>query len=217
MARRGVPLTLDRLEATGSPCARCLFWELDPVRRDRVAEDERAEEKQALVSERLREWGSCGRVLLVDGVEVAHVLYAPAGHLPGAGAFPTAPAGEDAVLLAGLWVHPDHRGGGLGRMLVQQAARDLVGRGVRALEAFGSHGSAPGCAAPAEFLARVGFRTVRPHPVAPRMRMDLRTALTWREEVEAALGRLAGVVRPAPAPAPERRVPAVRRDDGDAD
>ncbi|TIC82803.1 GNAT family N-acetyltransferase [Nocardioides sp. GY 10127] len=214
MARRGVPLTVDRLEATGSPCARCLFWELDPVRRDRVAEEERAEEKLALVSERLRDWGSCGRVVVVDGQEVAHVLYAPAAHLPGAGAFPTAPASEDAVLLAGLWVHPDHRGAGLARLLVQQAARDLTVRGVRAIEAFGSTGRAPGCTIPTELLARVGFRTHRPHPVTPRMRMDLRTTVSWRDEVEAALGRLAGVVRPVPAP--DGRVPAVRRDDGDA-
>jgi hypothetical protein len=30
------------------------------------------------------------------------------------------------------------------------------------------------------------------------MRMDLRTAVSWRDEVEAALERLVGVIRPAP-------------------
>ncbi len=34
--------------------------------------------------------------------------------------------------------------------------------------------------------------------------MDLRSALTWRDEVEAALERLIGVVRPTPKP---RRTP----------
>jgi len=57
---------------------------------------------------------------------------------------------------------------------------------------------------PVDFLSGVGFRTHRVHPVAPRMRMDLRTALTWRSEVEAALERLVGVVRPTPKP---RRAP----------
>ena len=34
--------------------------------------------------------------------------------------------------------------------------------------------------------------------------MDLRSALTWRDEVEAALEKLIGVVRPAPKPSTER-------------
>jgi hypothetical protein len=45
--------------------------------------------------------------------------------------------------------------------------------------------------------------------------MDLRSTVSWVEEVEAALERLVGVVRPAPVPAPEALVPAVRVDDGD--
>jgi hypothetical protein len=36
------------------------------------------------------------------------------------------------------------------------------------------------------------------------MRMDLRSALTWRDEVEAALEKLIGVVRPAPKLSTER-------------
>jgi hypothetical protein len=34
--------------------------------------------------------------------------------------------------------------------------------------------------------------------------MDLRSALTWRDEVEAALEKLIGVVRPVPKPSTER-------------
>ena len=49
-----------------------------------------------------------------------------------------------------------------------------------------------------EFLGSVGFKTHRAHPTTPRMRMDLRTALSWRDEVESALERLVGAMRPAP-------------------
>ena len=66
-----------------------------------------------------------------------------------------------------------------------------------------------------DFRLRTGFRTHRPHPVAPWVRMDLRSTVTWMDEVEAALERLVGVVRPSPVPAPDARIPAVRRDDGD--
>ncbi len=82
-------------------------------------------------------------------------------------------------------------------------ARDLIERGgVRAVEAFATHGTAGawggGCAAPAGFLGHVGFRTHRPHPTTPRMRMDLRSAVTWKDEMEAALDRVLGAVRPRP-------------------
>jgi len=40
----------------------------------------------------------------------------------------------------------------------------------------------------------VGFKTVRPHPRWPRLRLELRSAITWKEDVEAALERLLGQV-----------------------
>lgn len=200
MARRTVPLTLDRYAALAAPCRDCLFWELDPVRRRAVRDDEQMLEKDAWVSHVLREWGSCGRVVVADDQPVGFAVYAPEAFVPGAAGFPTAPISSDAVLLTTVWVDPAHRGGGLGRLLVQGMARDLIDRGgVRAVEAFGALDRRHPCATPAEFLTRVGFKTHRPHPSAPRLRMDLKGAVTWREEVEGALERLLGVVRPAKA------------------
>lgn len=206
MSRKVVRLTVDHLAALPGPCRTCLFWELDPVRRARVHPDEASAEKEAWFSEVLREWGSCGRVALVDDRPVGYLVYAPAAFVPGAGGFPTAPVSPDAVLLTTAYVDAAHTGGGLGRMLVQAMARDLITRGgIRAVEAFGTttprHGS---CLTPVDFLGGVGFKTHRPHALTPRMRMDLRSALTWRDEVEAALERLLGAVRPAPKPAPGR-------------
>jgi GNAT superfamily N-acetyltransferase len=157
----------------------------------------------------LREWGSCGRVVLVDDRPVGHLIYAPEAFVPGAAGFPTAPVSPDAVLLTSVYVDPAHRGGGLGRMLVQGMARDLIERGgIKAVEAFGDT-RGPGllgrsCVVPEGFLGGVGFKTHRPHPVFPRMRMELRSALTWKDEFEAALERLLGVVRtPSRSPAPK--------------
>ena len=204
MTRTAVRLTPDTLDALPSPCRSCLFWELDPVRRDRAPDP--AAEKQAWVSEVLREWGSCGRVALVDDALVGYVIYAPVAFVPGAAGFATAPVSPDAVLMTTAYVEPGERGHGVGRMLVRAMARDLVERDIRAVEAFGARGPlAAGCQVPADFLSGVGFRTHRPHPTTPRMRMDLRSAVTWKDEVEAALERLVGVVRPQTKPrhAPE--------------
>jgi GNAT superfamily N-acetyltransferase len=100
------------------------------------------------------------------------------------------------VLLTAFQVLPEFRGGGLGRMLVQAVAKDLTRRGVKAIEAFGD--ARPdedsleehSCVMPAEFLQAVGFKTVSPHPKWPRLRLELRSGISWKEDVEAALERL---------------------------
>lgn len=198
MSRKIVRLTLDHLDALEAPCRSCLFWELDPVRRARV--EDPVAEKDGWVSEVLREWGSCGRVALVDDQPVGYVVYAPEAYLPGSAGFPTAPVSPDAVLMTAAWVDPAYRGGGLGRQLVQGMAADLIRRGgVTAIEAFGDRAGRSGrCVLPVDFLGSVGFKTHRSHPTTPRMRMDLRTSVRWRDEVEAALERLVGALRPAP-------------------
>jgi GNAT superfamily N-acetyltransferase len=199
MARRVVRLTVDTLGDLPDEVRGCLDWELDPVRRGRLTPQEAVAEKEAWLSSVLLEWGSCGRVLYVDDVPAGFVLYAPPSYFAGSASFPTAPVSEDAVQLATAAVFEGFRGGGLGRVLMQVMVKDLHGRaGVRAVECFGARGAARGtCALPVEFLQRVGFKTHRPHPVYPRMRLDLRSVVSWREEMEAALARLLGAVRPA--------------------
>lgn len=210
MSRKVVRLTVDHLAALEGPCRTCVFWQLDPVSRGRLSPDEAAAERERWVSQLLRDWGSCGRVALVDDRPVGYLIYAPDSYLPGAGAFPTAPVSPDAVLLTNVWVDPRHAGGGLGRMLVQGMARDLIRRGgVRAVEAFGDTrgpGRRPSCVVPADFLGSVGFKTQRAHGTTPRMRMELRAALSLKDEVEAALERLVGAVRPAKAHPAEGRM-----------
>lgn len=218
MSRRLERLTLDNLDDLPVGCRACTFWELDPVRRGRASHTgQGADEKEAWVSSVLLEWGSCGRVAYVDGEPAGYVLYAPPTFAPGADSFPTSPVSEDAVLLMTAMVYPEYAGAGLGRMLLQAVAKDLLKRGgIRAIEAFGDV-KAPregfgGCLMPADFLLSVGFKTHRPHFQYPRMRLDLSSVLTWREEVEHALEKLMGVVRPHPVrPRPVR--PAAERGD----
>jgi predicted N-acetyltransferase YhbS len=105
----------------------------------------------------------------------------------------------DAVLLLTAHVLPDFAGGGLGRMLVQGMAKDLTRRGVKAIEAFGdAKWERQACVVPAEYLLAVGFKTVRPHHRYPRLRLELKNALSWREDVEVALERLLGSMSPEP-------------------
>jgi GNAT superfamily N-acetyltransferase len=203
MGRHVERLTLDNLALLPETCRTCVFWELDPVRRDQVRGHE-AEEKAAWLSTMLRDWGSVGRVVRVDDQVVGHLTWAPAVHLPGSAGFATAPVSPDAILLATGYVDPDFRGQGLGRVLVQSMAKDVIKRGgIGAIEAFGAtRPREHECVLPVDFLLAVGFRTHRPHAAYPRMRMDLSTTVSWREELETALDRVLGVVSGKRAPRP---------------
>ncbi|WP_424183629.1 GNAT family N-acetyltransferase [Actinokineospora sp. G85] len=197
MSRRVVGVTLDNLEHLPKHCRGCVYWELAPHLKEQAEEFGSTElEKEAWVSSVLLEWGSCGRVAYSDKLPVGFVLYAPPNAVPRATAFPTSPISPDAVVLTGFHVLPEFRGGGLGRMLVQAVAKDLTRRGVKAIEAFGDADpdEERSCVVPAAFLTSVGFKTVRPHPRWPRLRLDLRTGITWKEDVEAALEQLLNTV-----------------------
>jgi GNAT superfamily N-acetyltransferase len=209
VSRRVVNLTLDVLSDLLEPCRSCVFWELDPVAGARAVEaGDPALEKEAWVSATLLEWGSCGKLVYVDDALAAYVLYAPPAYVPRAVAFPTAPVSADAVLLMTARVVPEFAGAGLGRMLVQAMAKDLLRHGVRALEAYGdAHWNGPSCVVPADYLRSIGFKTVRPHRRFPRLRLELRNVLTWREDVEVALERLLGSMHPFPVGVHREGVP----------
>ena len=216
MSRRLVNLTLDTLEDLPRTCRMCVYWELDPVAAERAcATGDPGLEKEAWISQTLLEWGSCGKLAYVDGMPAGYVMFAPPAYVPRSMAFPTSPVSADAALLMTAHVVAPFAGGGLGRMLVQGVARDLTKRGIKAIEAFGDakfgepeDGRTGGCLAPADFFLSVGFKTVRPHPRYPRLRLELRTALSWKSDVEYALEKLLGSMSPESLLRPVR--PATR-------
>jgi hypothetical protein len=202
VTRRLVSLTLDNLSDLDAGCRSCVNWELEQAPgRQACASGSADLEKEAWVSDTLLQWGSCGQILYVDSVPAGHILYAPPAYVPRSMAFPTSPVSPDAVLLMTGQLLASYRGAGLGRILVQGVARDITRRGLKAIEAFGAtnpgarpHRDHP-CLLPADFLHAVGFKTVRPHPTTPRLRLDIRATLTWREDVESAFDRLFGSIQ----------------------
>jgi hypothetical protein len=192
VSRRVAPLTLDNLDDLPVQCRKCVFWELGPLTdTGELPADETQFAKESWVSSTLLEWGSCGKIAYVAGVPAGYAMFAPPGFVPRSVSFPTSPVSGDAVLLMTARVNQEWTGGGVGRMLAQAVAAELVPRGVRAIEAFGSTGpSSQGCLVPADYLRAVGFKTVRPHPTYPRLRLDLKSTASWRYDVEYALERI---------------------------
>ena len=116
MTRRAVNITLDNLDDLPGRCRSCVFWELDPLAADRAKEaGDTAFAKESWVSQTLLDWGSCGRIVYVDGIPAGYVMYAPPAYVPRSVAFPTSPVSADAVLLMTAHVLPEFEGGGPSR------------------------------------------------------------------------------------------------------
>jgi len=209
VGRKVVALNIETLDLLPAPCRQCVFWELGPKARP-LGSDEAGLQKEAWLSSIVLEWGAAGHVLLVDGEPAAYSLYAPARFLEQASSQAARPVSRDAVLLATLSVSPRFEGQGIGRVLLQSMARDLIKRKVRAVEAFADRvWTGRNCHIPIDFLEACGFQVVREHPRYPLLRMDLRTVLRWKDAREAALEALRvpvptqPVLRPVPSsPAP---------------
>ena len=207
MGRKVVPLGVEALDLLPDPCRRCVFWELGARARPRGSE-EAGLQKEAWISSVVLEWGAAGHVISVDGEVAGYSLYAATRFLEQVGSQAARPVSRDAVLLATLAVLPPFEGQGIGRVLLQTMARDLTKQKVRAVEAFGDRAwSERRCHIPTGFLEACGFQVVREHPRYPLMRMDLRTALTWKDAREAALEALRVPAAPQPAlrPVPSSR------------
>jgi GNAT superfamily N-acetyltransferase len=205
MGRRVRPLDKQSLGDLVEPCRRCAFWELG-MRAAPRGGAEAGVQKEAWLSSVLLEWGYVGHVVTVDDVFAGYSMYGPATHLDQVGSQGARPVSRDAVLLATLAVEPEFEGQGIGRVLLQVMARDLTKRKIRAAEAFADRAwDGRSCFIPSGFLEANGFQVVRDHPRFPLLRMDLRTALSWKDVGEAALDRLRAqvpatpVLRPVPA------------------
>jgi len=192
MGRKIVSLTRDIVADLPSPCRDCTVWEL-------ASNASGPSTKGEWVSSVLLDWGSCGRILYVDDQLAGFATYAPPQYVDGAHAFVGTAVSPDAVLLMTARILPAYQGAGLGRVLIQSVAKDLMARRrVRGIEVFGdAQGHENSCVVPAAFLTAVGFKTVQPHPRYPRLRLDLRGVLTWRDDVELAVERWLGAIRPA--------------------
>lgn len=199
------PLTPELVGDLVGACAPCTFWQTVP-RNGHSGPHDPAELLSEWVETVTSDWGSPGRVAYVDGRPAGHVLLAPARYVPRLAAFPTSPSDPSTLMLVTAVTTPEQSG--LRKTLVQAAAKDALSHRARSLEAVGARPLAVSrhrCVLDVAFLEKVGFRVERDHPAYPRLRIDLRTLVTLRDEVAEALSRaLARVpsVRPAPAPHP---------------
>jgi GNAT superfamily N-acetyltransferase len=160
----------------------------------RAAHTEQLTRKQAWVSARVQEGVPPGRVVLVGDALVAWALFAPADRF--ARRSPLVPPLDPGALeLATVWVHPLHRGHGLGRVLVQAAIKEAIRLELPSVQAYADRRWRDRtCVLPATWLLHEGFEVHHEHPRTPVVRIDTKRTVRWVASLEHAweevLGRL---------------------------
>ncbi len=207
MTRRLKPLHLEHFDQLPCACGGCAFWETDrplPVECGSACDLQLVKERYGEIS---REWGESGRVAMEDKEVLGFIKYAPPRYYPQAFHMPSGPPSHDGVLIACIHIRDDARQHGLGSLLLRAALKDLVLRGERTVQVFA--GASPGAdrvtqpVIGVEFLLRNGFNVARPHPTYPLLELDLRSVVSWADNLEAVLQALRiplGAPRPIPSP-----------------
>lgn len=198
MARKFIGLSVVDRANLPARCGSCMYWESEqPLRMEcGAACDETASTEW--VRTVAAEWGECGRVAVEDGEFLGFVKYAPPGYFPQARHMPSGPPLKDAVLISCLHIAPEARRRGVGGVLMRAALRDLVARGERTAQAYAFARRVDLDAAPmvgVDFLLRNGFTVVHPHPDVPLLRVDLKTLVSWTDNLESVLDSLRLPVR----------------------
>jgi len=202
-SRRIRPMTAADMANLPDPCGLCTFWEasLSDLATSGDTRN-RAASKLEWAEAVTARWGYCGVMAVNDGETIGFLTMAPSVYVPGLGAFATTPISQDAVVVMSVRVVEEFQHKGIGRQLIQSAAALVARRDIRAMEAIGTYHEGPSCMLPTAWLEAVGFAVIRPHPVTPRLRMDLQTTVRWRPDLGAAWHRRAGLVPQRVPPEP---------------
>lgn len=205
-------LTPDLVGDLVGPCAPCLFWQTVPNNGHGETADPATLFAQ-WVAEVTAEWGAPGRVLYVDAAPVGHVVVAPARFVPRLAAFATAPSDPATLVLVTAVTVPGAGSRGALKLLVQAATKEALHHRSRSLDVVAARPLAVGrhaCVQEVAALEKLGFRVERDHPAYPRLRLDLRTVVTIREEAAAYVSR---AIRRMPGlqPVPDTHPDGARR------
>ncbi len=206
MARTFMGLSLADRASLPARCAGCVYWESPerlPIECGSACDVTLANDWVRTVA---KEWGECGKVATEDGECLGFIKYAPARHVPQARHMPAGPPLGDVPLITCLHIAPAARRHGLGGVLLREALRDLASRNEKSVQAYALARRMDLDLAPmvgVEFLLRSGFTVVRPHPETPLLRVDLKSLVSWADNVETVLQSLRLPVRvPKRTPVP---------------
>ncbi len=208
--RKIVGLSIVDRDALPAQCAGCLYWESAerlPFECGAKCDVVEANERVRVIADG---WGECGRVVIEDGEVLGFIKYAPPVYMPQARHLPSGPPDGDVPLITCMHIEPDARRTGVGGLLLRAAMRDLAQRGERTVQAYATtlrDDMSPIPVVGVEFLLRNGFTVASPPHEVPLLRVDLKSLVSWTENLEAVLESLR-----LPARAPRRKPVTLSKD-----
>lgn len=193
MARRLIGLSVADREMLPSRCVGCMYWESPQTLPRECGAACDAVAATEWVRTVAAGWGECGRVAVEDGAFLGFIKYAPPAYLPQSSRLPSGPPIEGVPVIACMHLAPEARRRGLGGVLLRAALRDLTLRGERSVQAYALAGRTDFENSPlvgVEFLLRNGFVVTTPHPEVPLLKLDLKSLVSWSDNLEAVLDSL---------------------------
>jgi len=157
-------------------CKYCIYWEhpelcLDPATEKK---EEVFQKKLAWLRHVKEQFVAYRGILYLEDKAVGFAQSAPPRFPPAPTRYPAGPAREDAVLISCLFIPAkEHRGQGLGSLLLRDILEELQERGIKAVETFARKGSSENPARPLEFCLKHGFRIHRDDEEFPLVRLTL--------------------------------------------
>jgi len=201
-----VGLTGATLETTPSVCHECVWWQ---------SRGSRGTDKSRWIAKAEEEWGSWGTVYRDDdGRLLGSMQYGAARLFPRASEIPAGPPSDDAVLITCAYL-VDLSTPWVMQSLFLAAIGEARDRGAKALETF-AYRYPEGESAyerflvhrtvfPSDFLADLGFRTVRAQGFVELARLEFGGLQPVAEGTRAQVIRLVKeAFSPVPVPAPPR-------------
>lgn len=160
-------LRVDNLGEIPLPCKKCVYWEFPgEFEKMRLAEPEKALEsaakKRAWFVKTLNSFGSCGKIVYVDGAGVGYAQYAPSDFFAQIESYKSncvGKASEGTVFLSCLYIMDGaYRGKGIGKALLESITAELKPRGFNAIETFARKDSSNNPSGPLGFYLKNGFK-----------------------------------------------------------
>lgn len=157
-------------------CKNCLYWESPEAFMDTSPgwEERSFRKKKHFIKALSQEIGSCGKILLLEGVGVGFSMYGPPSFFPNSRNYHSGFLSEEAIFLACLYIPEEKfRGLGLGEILLSQILEELKGEGYERLETFARRRSPENPSGPVEFFLKRGFSILRDDPEYPLVGISL--------------------------------------------
>lgn len=200
MKRRIVSIASDCLKDLAGPCGYCSYWELASGRCKVRNKEKNKRLKEEWFQTMLLEWGECGKILYQGSQVLAYAQYGPGSCFPRTKDYLAGKVDEDAVFLSCLYVIPEVRGKGLGKIMLRAVEKDLYKKGFKALETIAGKRKHD-YVGPVDFYLKNGFFIRRQDVQFPLLRIEFKSVVSWPVNLQAALDSLV-IPHRAKAPVP---------------